>query len=406
MDNELNEHHEREPYYEDEIDLYQLIQVLLKRKKLIVSVFLAAVIVAIAASYIMKPVYRVSAVVAPGQIYEQEPVQDTLIWREKDIDTPENIERLISQNPFHYEILTQLSWDYQDPKNKFDIKTDIQQRTNYISVNIDSSEPERAKEYLAIMLDKAQNFYLHKAAVNTTLLSNDLENITVNRQKIIQDKQAVLQEKELLSNEKKRILNEKQRIKNQIEFVKNKQKVLDSQSARLEKQIKEIQINNDQIIKQRDAVLAKEHNPTDAMSLLLYSNTIQENLIQIDRLNLTLEDNSIRKQQLQQEIKDLETQLANLDLQLADIDVRLANLDIKSKNLDLQDNKLAIIQKDLEARKANISGLRIVLEPTIDPQRVSPKRTLMAAVAGVLGLFVGIFAAFAAEFWQSHKVSA
>ena len=406
MDNELNEHHEREPYYEDEIDLYQLIQVLLKRKKLIVGVFLVAVIVAIAASYIMKPVYRVSAVVAPGQIYEQEPVRDVLIWREKDIDTPENIERLISQNPFHYEILTQLSWDYQDPQNQFDIKTNVQERTNYIFVNIDSSEPERAKEYLAILLDKAQSFYLHKAAVNATLLSNDLENITADRQKIIQDKQAVLQEKKLLNNEKKRILNEKQRINNQIEFVKNKHKVLDSQSARLERQIKEIQINNEQIIKQRDAVLAKEHNPTDAMSLLLYSNTIQDNLTQIDRLNLTLEDNSIRKQQLQQEIKDLEMQLANLDLQLADIDVRLANLDIKSKNLDLQDNKLAIKQKDFEAQKANISGLRIVQEPIIDPQRVSPKRTLMVAVAGVLGLFVGIFVAFAVEFWQSHKVSA
>lgn len=406
MDNELNEHHEREPYYEDEIDLYQLIQVLLKRKKLIASVFLVVVIVTIAASYIMKPVYRVSAVVAPGQVYEQEPVRDALIWREKDIDTPENIERLISQNPFHYEILTQLSWDYQDPQNQFDIKTNVQERTNYIFVNIDSSEPERAKEYFAILLDKAQSFYLHKAAVNATLLSNDLENITADRQKIIQDKQAVLQEKKLLSNEKKRILNEKQRINNQIEFVKNKHKVLDSQSARLERQIKEIQINNEQIIKQRDAVLAKEHNPTDSMSLLLYSNTIQENLTQIDRLNLTLEDNYILKQQLQQEIKDLEMQLANLDLQLADIDVRLANLDIKSKNLDLQDNKLAIKQKDLEAQKANISGLRIVQEPTIDPQRVSPKRTLMVAVAGVLGLFVGIFAAFAAEFWQSHKVSA
>ncbi|NLG95146.1 MAG: hypothetical protein GX487_07290, partial [Acetomicrobium flavidum] len=145
MDNELNEHHEREPYYEDEIDLYQLIQVLLKRKKLIASVFLVVVIVTIAASYIMKPVYRVSAVVAPCQIYEQEPVRDALIWREKDIDTPENIERLISQNPFHYEILTQLSWDYQDPQNQFDIKTNVQERTNYIFVIIDSSEPERAK---------------------------------------------------------------------------------------------------------------------------------------------------------------------------------------------------------------------------------------------------------------------
>ena len=108
----------------------------------------------------------------------------------------------------------------------------------------------------------------------------------------------MLGEKKLLNNEKKRILNEKQRINNQIEFVKNKHKVLDSQSARLERQIKEIQINNEQIIKQRDAVLAKEHNPTDSMSLLLYSNTIQENLTQIDRLNLTLEDNYILKQQL------------------------------------------------------------------------------------------------------------
>lgn len=173
MDNELNEHHEREPYYEDEIDLYQLIQVLLKRKKLIVSVFLVAVIVAIAASYVMKPVYRVSAVVAPGKTYEQEPVQDTIIWREKDIDTPENIERLISQNPFHYEILTQLSWDYQDPKNRFDIKTDIQQRTNYISVNIDSSEPERAKEYLYTLLDRLQAFYRPKIEANVTFLNNE-----------------------------------------------------------------------------------------------------------------------------------------------------------------------------------------------------------------------------------------
>jgi len=144
MEKETNEH--REPYYaEDEIDLYELIQVLLKRKKLIIGIFLIAVIVAIAASYMMKPVYRVSAVVGPGKIYELEPVSNTLIWREKDIDTPENIERLISQNPFHHAILTQLGWDYGDPKSRFEIKTNVQQRTNYIFVNVDSAEPERAK---------------------------------------------------------------------------------------------------------------------------------------------------------------------------------------------------------------------------------------------------------------------
>ena len=129
-----------------------------KEKKLIIGIFLIAVVVAIAASYMMKPVYRVSAVVGPGKIYELEPVRDTLIWREKDIDTPENIERLISQNPFHHAILTQLGWDYEDPKSRFDIKTNVQQRTNYIFVNVDSAEPERAQEYLNPFLDQIDDF--------------------------------------------------------------------------------------------------------------------------------------------------------------------------------------------------------------------------------------------------------
>jgi len=378
MDNELNEHHEREPYYEDEIDLYQLIQVLLKRKKLIVGVFLVAVIVAIAASYIMKPVYRVSAVVGPGKIYELESVSDALIWREKDIDTPENIERLISQNPFHRAILTQLGWDYEDPKNKFEIKTNVQQRTNYIFVNVDSAEPERAVQYLNTLLTQLQMFYRSKIEANVIFLSN----------------------------EKKRIMNKKQSVSNQIDLVKSKLKVLDTQSARLQKQIEEIKSNNEEIIKQRDAVLARGHNPEDAMSLLLYSNTIQENLTQIDRLNLALEDNAIQRQELQQEMKDLTTQLANLDLQLSDIDAVLANIDIKIKRLEGQNSEPAVQQNDSKLHAVDISSVRVVQEPLIDPQRVSPKRTLMVAVAGVLGLFVGIFAAFAAEFWQSHKVSA
>ncbi len=383
MDNELNEHHEREPYYEDEIDLYQLIQVLLKRKKLIVGVFLVAVIVAIAASYIMKPVYRVSAVVAPGLIYEQEPVRleperDVLIWREKAIDTPENIERLISQNPFHYEILTQLSWNYQDPQNQFDIKTNVQQRTSYISVNIDSSEPERAKEYLYTLLDRLQAFYRTKIEANVTLLNN----------------------------EKKRFINEKQSINNQIELIKANIKILDTQSERLQKQIEEIRRNNEQIIKQRDAVLAKGHNPEDAMTLLLYSNTIQQNLAQIDQLNLKLEDNSFQRQQLNQDMKNLATQLANLDLRLEEIDSLLANIDIKAKEINNIADGSESQQVNSKTHGVELYGIKIVQEPTIDPQRVSPKRTLMVAVAGVLGLFVGIFAAFAVEFWQSHKVSA
>lgn len=378
MDREVSEYHEREPYYEDEIDLYQLIQVLLKRKKLIIGIFLVAVITAIVASYLMKPVYRVSAVVGPGKIYTLEPVQNALVWQEKDIDTTENLERLISQNPFHYDILAQLGWDIQDPKNRFIVKTSLQQRSNYISINIDSSEAEKAKQYLSLLLTKLQTFYYPKIKANVIFLNND----------------------------KKRIMNEKQNINSQIQIIKNKLKVLDIQSARLQKQIEEVKRNTEQIAKQRDQVLAKKHNPDDAMSLLLYSNTIQENLTQLDNLNLALENNAIQHQQLQQELTNAINRLANLDLQLDKIDAILANIDVKvPKDITATDQSKAQ-PNDSEFQNGEVSGIKVIQEPIIDPQRVSPKRTLMVAVAGVLGLFVGVFAAFAVEFWQSHKVSA
>ncbi len=369
MDNELNEHHGREPYYEDEIDLYQLIQVLLKRKKLIVGVFLVAVIVAIAASYIMKPVYRVSAVIGPAQIYELEAVQNSVIWRETDVDTPANIDAIVSQNPFHYEILRQLDWDIHDSKNKYDVKSKLEQNTKYISISIDSAEPERAKEYLEVFLAKINAFYYPKVKTNVELLNNTI----------------------------KRIINEKQGISSQIELLQSKLDTLEKEDIKLKKQIDEVQNRNTQTLNQHDKILAKESNPDSMTPLLLYSNVMQENLTQIDKiLNNMRENNKIQREDLQQDIKDLKVELANLDVQLKNLESKLAVLGVKA-NPDTQDGQ----SEDIE-----VSGIKIIQEPTVDPQRVSPKRTLMVAVAGVLGLFVGIFAAFAAEFWQSHKVSA
>lgn len=345
MDNELNEHHEREPYYEDEIDLYQLIQVLLKRKKLIVSVFLVAVIVAIAASYIMKPVYRVSAVIGPmeipGEIYSIDPKDRILTKQNNFVDTPENMVSLIVQNPFHYKILSQLSWNYSNLAYKFDIKATNKDNSKYISINIDSTDPEKAKQYLSALISEIDKYYLPKAKSSMMLLYN----------------------------ERKRILNERHSLTKQIEILKNKLLVLGQQYARLQKELG-----------------------------IYEGGAVRNSLTSIDKLVLTLmlENKDIQRQEFMQEIEALKFKLENLNLHAIDLESKLAVLGVKA-NPDTQDGQ----SEDIE-----VSGIKIIQEPTIDPQRVSPKRTLMVAVAGVLGLFVGIFAAFAVEFWQSHKVSA
>ena len=119
-----------------------------------------------------------------------------------------------------------------------------------------------------------------------------------------------------------------------------------------------------------------------------------------------MENNDIQCQELKQEIETLKSKLTNLDFQAIDVEIKLANLGVKTESLDVQSSESEAQQNDLKSQQTEVSGIKIVQEPIVDPQRVSPKRTLMVAVAGVLGLFVGIFAAFAAEFWQSHKVSA
>jgi len=337
VDKELSEYHEREPYYEDEIDLYQLIQVLLKRKKIIIGIFLVAVITAIAASYLMKPVYRVSAVIGPGQIL----VDNDGVSSESDVDTPNNIAALVSQNPFHYKILTNLGFDATDATSSFKVKASIQGGTKYISLNIDSADPEKAKQYLSALISEINSFYLPKVEANVMLLNN----------------------------EKKRILSERRSINYQIEMVKNKLSVLGQQYDRLQKQLG-----------------------------IAEPNVGSSKLTSVDKLILTLmlENNDIQRQEFRQELEALKAKLESLDLEEVDLKSKLAILGVKL-NPDEQDGKSDDIK---------VSGIKVIQEPVIDPQRVSPKRTLMVAVAGVLGLFVGVFAAFAVEFWQSHKVSA
>jgi len=379
MDNELNEHHERETYYEDEIDLYQLIQVLLKRKKLIIGIFLVAVITAIVASYLMKPVYRVSAVVAPGQIYTPEVTENVVVWRDSDVDTPENIEALISQNPFHYQTLAELGWNYQDPKNKFDVKTQLQQRTKYVTLSLDSADPERAKEYLNTLLFQINLFYYPK--INSNI--------------------------KFLQNIKQRIVNEIKSVEAQITLLEKKLDVLEAESSKLETQIEETQTRTAEALGQRSKIFARESNTDDMTPLLLYSNVMQENLIQLDKLlNAMKENNIFQREDLQQDIKDLKVRLANLNVQLSDIGVKLESLGVNIDSANDEVNPSEAQQTNPKLQPVELYGIKIVQEPTIDPQRVSPKRTLMVAVAGVLGLFVGVFAAFAVEFWQSHKVSA
>lgn len=60
------QNHESNYIYDDEISLHDIVRVLYKRRKLILSIFLAVVMLSLAYAFLTPPVYEVTATISLG----------------------------------------------------------------------------------------------------------------------------------------------------------------------------------------------------------------------------------------------------------------------------------------------------------------------------------------------------
>jgi len=310
----------------DEINLFDLIQVILKWKKLIISIFVIFVGLAVAGSLMMEPVYRVSAVLSPGSITETS-------GKINYIEKPQNLSAIISKGSFHSQVLKQLKWDPAKPENNFQVQTDLPKDTTNVYIYIDSANTGKTLSYLNGLIDHLIQYY----------------------------------------GERTRIITGK--IKNDIEISKNKFALINETEQRLTKQLTEMRKNTQEILQRRDELLADHIGQTDTLALLLYSNTIQQNISYMDQLYERIENNKIKQEDLQSHIENLMLQLSS--------------------------GSSSTSKKVLE--NGQFEGLVVVQEPYVNPERVKPNRKLIVVLAGVLGLFLGIFLAFFREFWETQK---
>lgn len=308
------------------ISLYDLINILIRRKKQILLVLCISVLIAVVASFMMKPVYRISSVLSPGSLMDSS-------GKINYVESPQNMSSMISKGTFHSIVLDRLGLDPAIPGNNFQVNTEVPKNTTTVYLSIESGNTRKALLYMNALIQYLVEYY----------------------------------------GERTRILTGK--IKNDISVSKKKLEVLRKTEERLKTQLMEMQKNTEDIIKQRDVLLKTDIDNTDSLALLLYSNTIQQNVAYVDTLYHQIEENSMKQKSLFQNIDDLLLQLSSGG---------------KSSG-----------QQILE--KGSFEGLVVVQNPFVNPQRVKPNRTLMVTLAGVLGLFGGIFIAFFREFWRNQK---
>ena len=326
---------------EDTIELIDYLRVVWKWKWMIILVTLVCVISAGVISLKMPEIYSITAMIEPGTIGSNK--DGELIY----FDSPDNIKSKIEEGAYNRKIINALKLN---PNKKgipeFEADTPRGSRIIKIACEYESTEIDLGIKAMNRLLKELSGQYQEIV----DLKKNDIE------------KQIMLNRSEI------------EKINNKIRLLRGNIKINKEEEKFLAAELEKVRANTEVILKKRDALLDKKTSDY-AISALLYSNTIQQNMIYSNELNNQLITVKKKKEDLKKEIDDLEN------------DIEKINTEIERFNL----------------QKGFVQNIKQIQEPQVSIFPVKPKKRLNVMLAGIVGIFFSVFLAFFLEYLQKVK---
>ena len=311
-ENQPNPVDKQAEYIEDEIELIDLLRVIWKWKYLIIGGTAICAVVALVISLLLPKIYRIETVIRPGILNIGEEGKYTFI------DTPENIKALIETGIFDNEILNSLSTKGVDNSPKIlQFNITLPNNSSTIKVGYESADVDQGIEILSLLGKNLTGEYRNLVNYYQNEITRDI-NI----------KKAEIQNTESIKQ------SSQSNIKN-----------IEKRIYELETELVLINENTIGLNKERNTLLSRNNDENSVLSVLLYSNTIQQNL------------------QLANEYKD---EIKNLKFE------KESQLQIISK----LNNELQILLAEIENlkfKKNSIQNIQIVRKPASNSIPVKPK---------------------------------
>ncbi|MDI3542788.1 MAG: hypothetical protein PWP57_391 [Candidatus Atribacteria bacterium] len=402
---------EHNDYSGEEIDLRGLIEVLWRRKWLILAIVLVAVAVAgFFSFFVISPVYEASVLVElrfPEQIEKKEAY------------------RLQIRDPY---FLSQVIEKLQLDPQKYDpfsfreaLNVEVPGNTNFLKITVKNGDSQKIAEVANAIASQFVDFAIYSTQedVKKELLSleegmkewqNKLDEIGRKKrdfliQSDIETLERELEAKKVLwgSFQKDLLLLEVQKRELQATLEKAKEK-LESEPPYLK--LRQSAFGN----------LAGE-NITEGIISGLFPFRMESEVVNVvynvlkeQAINLETQLSGIeaRKKSMQETAREVQTELKNLEGTLLEKMVERdqiqgeydSTLEIYNSFVrKYRENQVYSMSEEVNA------GVRIV-SPALPPQvPISPRKMLNIAIAGVLGIFVGIIAAFVVEYWKKTTPS-
>ncbi len=366
----------------DEIDLVDLVAVLWRRRSLILLCTLICLALGGLYLFLATPQYKITAQIRPGITgygkngepkYGLKP-QDIKIWFDKGAYTVSFLKKEFSKKA-------------QLPK----IKAFISKNSNVITVNFFSPHPKEGENILQVAIDGLINSGSKGLKRSLTVSKSEIE-------KQIARKEAQIK---LLHLEQKRLTEDIKKEKRKIRVVKADIKVTTQKQEQIKQlidsikgQIGTINKNTQELIKLRNSLLNVKG---EQLSLLMYSNIIQQNINYVTVL--------------WQRLTDLKNQMESLGLSKVSKEVKIKNLEQTIKNIELKRDKeipldIANYQKAIETlttRLNSLSPVEMVQYPFSSVMPVKPAKKKILALTLVLGFVLSIVFAFFYEFWIQNR---
>ena len=295
---------------EDEINLRDYINVILKYKWLIIAIVLSSTIIAGILSFSKPKVYEVSMAIEPGYIGITG--QGKYIY----IDSAENIKIKVEQGVFNSRIVNTVGLDDKKAKLKFDVNN------------------TKNSELLLVTLKKVED----ETTAGINMLNQLYVELSESYKEIVEFK------KNSIDREMSIIFNSIGDYKNDILLQQEKLKILKQKEESLIAKISKVNINTTELYSDRGNVLNREDEK--AIVVLVFTSIIQQNISYFNQLNNQLFSLREKEEGITNQIKKIENDIKNLTT--------------KRENLDLS--------------KSYIHSVKLIQEPEVSSNPVAPRK--------------------------------
>lgn len=328
--------------YEDEIELMDYLNVLWKKKWLIILPTLFCVIAAGVISFLLPPKWEVDAIIQPSKFLVQTQGGQ---FEEVVVSDPKQIAGQINQASYNHLIAAELNLDLaQFPK----LRAENLRDTKLVRMSLKEHDVQKAKQILTSLFNHLKRELDTKVDIETKGIDSEIKSNEI---------------------EKNRIEEEIKTLKNKLKIVRQRKKEIEDEMSNVRERIKLLE-------KEQFSTLKKEKkSESETLGMLLYSNEIQQSLRYLNTLNELLSNKKIEEE--------------NLNLEIDNRDKKIKQLENTIDNLKEQ--------------KGRIDYTKLIKEPTSSLHPVSPRKKLNVLIAGILGLMIFTILAFFLEYVEKHK---